>query len=65
MVPVMTGTDNLIGGFIIIGRIVAVWARSFMAAVLFLMSCMALTAVAVSAIGHELMASERAPAMAA
>lgn len=66
---IMTGTGNLIGGFsaVIIGWIVAVSAGSFIAGVLFLMACMALTAVAFSAIafGHEITASRRAVAVAA
>jgi MFS family permease len=66
---IMTGTGNLIGGFsaVIIGWIVAMSAGSFIAGVLFLMACMALTAVAFSAIafGHEITASRRAAAMPA
>lgn len=66
---IMTGTGNLIGGFsaVIIGWIVAMSAGSFIAGVLFLMACMALTAVAFSAIafGHEITASRRAAAVAA
>lgn len=66
---IMTGTGNLIGGFsaVIIGWIVAMSAGSFIAGVLFLMACMALTAVAFSAIafGHEITASRRAVAVAA
>ena len=66
---IMTGTGNLIGGFsaVIIGWIVAVSAGSFIAGVLFLMACMALTAVAFSAIafGHEITASRRVAAMPA
>lgn len=66
---IMTGTGNLIGGFsaVIIGWIVAVSAGSFIVGVLFLMACMALTAVAFSAIafGHEITASRRAVAVAA
>ena len=66
---IMTGTGNLIGGFsaVIIGWIVAMSAGSFIAGVLFLMACMALTAVAFSAIafGHEIATTRRAAAMAA
>lgn len=66
---IMTGTGNLIGGFsaVIIGWIVAMSAGSFIAGVLFLMACMALTAVAFSAIafGHEITASRRSVAVAA
>jgi sugar phosphate permease len=66
---IMTGTGNLIGGFsaVIIGWIVAMSAGSFIAGVLFLMACMALTAVAFSAIafGHEIAASRRAAAIVA
>jgi MFS family permease len=66
---IMTGTGNLIGGFsaVIIGWIVAMSAGSFIAGVLFLMACMALTAVAFSAIafGHEITASRRVAAMPA
>lgn len=66
---IMTGTGNLIGGFsaVIIGWIVAMSAGSFIAGVLFLMTCMALTAVAFSAIafGHEITASRRVAAVAA
>jgi len=65
---IMTGTGNLIGGFsaVIIGWIVAMSAGSFMAGVLFLMACMALTAVAFSAIafGYEITANRRTPAIA-
>jgi MFS family permease len=66
---IMTGTGNLIGGFsaVIIGWIVAMSAGSFIAGVLFLMACMALTAVAFSAIafGHEITAGRRVAAMPA
>jgi MFS family permease len=66
---IMTGTGNLIGGFsaVIIGWIVAMSAGSFIAGVLFLMACMALTAVAFSTIafGHEITAGRRAAAIAA
>jgi MFS transporter, ACS family, glucarate transporter len=66
---ILTGTCNLIGGFstVIIGWIVAMSAGSFIAGVLFLMSCMALTAMAFSAIAfsHGIAAHRDAAAKAA